>query len=483
MRKQTYKTRMPLDVKRLIADRLGENYSLHEQHLNSTLVRVQRIIGFDQVYARAEGAYLYDLEDRDYLDFLSGYSVFNIGRNHPAVQKAIRDVLEMDLPNMVQMDCSLLSGLLAEALLKKLPPHLDAVFFCNSGTESLEGAIKFARAATGRPGLVSLEKAFHGLTHGALSMMGDAHFKEGFGPLLADATQLPMGDLDALEKRLAKRDVAALLIEPIQGKGVNFPRDDYYVEAQRLCRAYGTLLLCDEVQTGLGRTGRWWGFEHWGLEPDLITVAKSLSGGYVPCAAIVARRAIYQKTFSRLDRCVVHSSTFGRNNLAMACGLATLQVLEDEQLVERARDTGIELLRRLSALKERHSLIKEVRGMGLMIAVEFHEPREFALRMGWKFLHSVERELFTQMLVTSLFKKHRILTQIAGHSMDVIKILPPLMIGEKEIERFVNALDSVLTECRSFPGPIWDLGQNFIRHSFKRSTVEPTPARDQVEPV
>lgn len=467
---------MPLDLKRLVQSRLGENYTLHEQHINSTLVRVQRIIGFDQVYARAEGAYLYDQEGHDYLDFLSGYSVFNIGRNHPAVQRAITDVLEMDLPNMVQMDCSLLSGLLAEALLKKLPPHLDSVFFCNSGAESLEGAIKFARAATGRSGLVSMEKAFHGLSHGALSTMGDAHFQEGFGPLLENCSRVKLGDIAALRERLSRKDVAALIIEPVQGKGVNFPRDEFYQEAQRICRATGTLLISDEVQTGLGRTGRWWGFEHWGLEPDIITVAKSLSGGYVPVAAIVTRRAIYQKTFSRLDRCVVHSSTFGRNNLAMAAGLATLQVLEDEQLIERARDNGIELLRRLDALKEKHSLIKEVRGLGMMIAIEFHEPRELAMKMGWKFLHSVERELFAQMLVTSLFKRHRILTQIAGHSMDVIKLLPPLITGEREIERFVSALDSVLTECRSFPGPIWDLGKNFIRHAIKCSTVEPAGA-------
>ena len=467
---------MPLDLNGLVTARLGENYTLHEQHLNSTLVRVQRIIGFDHVYARAQGAYLYDLDERDYLDFLSGYSVFNIGRNHPAVQSALRDLLELDLPNMVQMDCSLLSGLLAEALLKKTPPHLDSVFFCNSGAESVEGAIKFARAATSRTGLVSLEKAFHGLSNGALSVMGDQSFREGFGALLENCTRIKMGDLAALETLLAKRDVAALLIEPVQGKGVYFPAGDFYQQAQRLCRAHGTLLICDEVQTGLGRTGRWWGFEHWGLEPDIITVAKSLSGGYVPVAAVITRRAIYQKTFSRLDRCVVHSSTFGRNNLAMAAGLATLQVLDDENLVERARTQGAELMRRLDALKEKHSLIKEVRGLGLMIAIEFHEPRELALKMGWKLLHKVEHELFAQMLVTSLFQKHRILTQIAGHAMDVLKILPPLIIGEREIDRFVTALDAVLTECRSFPGPIWDLGSNFIRHSLKRSTVEPVGA-------
>jgi acetylornithine/succinyldiaminopimelate/putrescine aminotransferase len=467
---------MPLDLKQIVASRLGENYQLHERHMNSTLVAVQRIIGFDQVYARARGAYLYDMDGRDYLDFLSGYGAFNIGRNHPAVQQAIRDVLDMDLPNMVQMDCSLLSGLLAEALLKKLPPHLNAVFFCNSGAESVEGAIKFARAATERPGLVSLDKSFHGLTHGALSIMGDSHFQEGFGPLLENCARLPMGDVDALAARLARRDVAALVIEPVQGKGVRFPEGDYYRKAQQICRDTGTLFISDEVQTGLGRTGRWWGFEHWDLEPDIVTVAKSLSGGYVPCAAVVARRAIYQKTFSRLDRCVVHSSTFGRNNLAMACGLAALQVIDDERLVERARDTGAELKRRIEELKAKHSLIKEVRGLGMMLAIEFHAPRELASRMGWKLLHMVEAELFAQMIVTTLFMKHRILTQVAGHGMDVVKLLPPLITGEAEIERFVTALDSVLQECRRFPGPIWDFGAQLVRHSLKRKSPEPAAA-------
>jgi acetylornithine/succinyldiaminopimelate/putrescine aminotransferase len=458
---------MPLDLKSLVAARLGENYTLHERHLNPTLVRVQRIIGFDHVYASARGAWLTDLDGHEHLDFLSGYSVFNIGRNHPAVRQAIRDVLDLDLPNMVQMDCSLLSGLLAEALLKKLPPHLDAVFLCNSGAEAVEGALKFARAATGRAGVLSFVGAFHGLTHGALSVMGDAHFREGFGPLLEGCERVPLGDLAALAERLATRGFAALIIEPVQGKGVRFPDAGFFREAQRLCREHGTLLIADEVQTGLGRTGRWWGFEHWQLEPDIVTVAKSLSGGYVPCAAVVSRRAIQQRTFSRLDRCVVHSSTFGRNNLAMACGLATLQVIDDEQLVARSREMGALLIERLRELQTRHSLIKEVRGLGLMIAIEFHEPRELALRMGWKLLHRLEPELFAQMIVTALFTHHRVLSQIAGHGMDVLKILPPLIIGEREIDHFVCALDAVLTECHRFPGPLWDLGSNFVRQAMQ----------------
>src|SRR6201982_2721025 len=222
------KLRMALDLKEIIAARLGENYQLHERHLNRTLVAAQRVIGFDKVYARAEGAYLYDMDNAAYLDFLSGDSVFNIGRNHPVVKKAIRDVLELALPNMVQMDCSLLSGLLAEAIVKRSPPHLDAVFFCNSGTEAMEGALKFARAATGKKRIISLESAFHGLSIGSLSLMGCESFTEGFGPLMDQwDTRIALDDIASLERELAKGDVAAFVIEPVQGKGCKSPTTDF----------------------------------------------------------------------------------------------------------------------------------------------------------------------------------------------------------------------------------------------------------------
>ena len=459
---------MPIDIKQIVTERLGENYDLHERYINPTLVSVQRTIGFDKIYANARGAYLYDLDGLEYLDFLSGYSVFNIGRNHPAVKQAIREVLDLDLPNMVQMDCSLLSGLLAEALVKRAPAHLNSVFFCNSGAEAMEGAIKFARAATSRPGLVSLEGAFHGLSMGALSIMGNPHFQDGFGPYLEDCHRIRIGDLPALEAHLIAGDIAAVIIEPVQGKGVKYPGDNFFVEAQRLCRKHNALLISDEVQCGLGRTGKWFGFQHWDLEPDIITLAKSLSGGYVPAAAIMMRRDIYQKTFSHMDRCVVHSSTFGRNNLAMAAGLATLQVIEDESLVDNAARMGDLLMERLEALKQHHSLIKEVRGKGLIIAIEFHEPKEMALRLGWKALHKMEVNLFTQMVVTALLSRHRILTQVAAHGLDTLKILPPLMITTAEIDKFITALDAVLHDCRRFPGPLWDLGANFLRHSLRK---------------
>src|SRR5205809_4069565 len=192
---------MSFDLKEIVAARLGENYQLHERYVNRTLVAAQRVIGFDKVYARAEGAYLYDMDNQPYLDFLSGYSVFNIGRNHPVVKQAIRDVLDLDLPNMVQMDCSLLSGLLAEALTKRTPPHLDAVFFCNSRTEAMEGALKFARSATGRNRAVSLGRAYHGLSLGSLSLRGCERLTHGVGPLMEGCdARVALEDSEALDR-------------------------------------------------------------------------------------------------------------------------------------------------------------------------------------------------------------------------------------------------------------------------------------------
>lgn len=466
---------MSFDIKELIAQRQGENYQLHEQHLNRTLVQVLRTIGFDKVYTRAEGCYLYDAEGQDYLDFLSGYGVFNVGRNHPVVAKAVRDVLELDLPNMVQMDCALLSGLLAEALTRRVP-HLDAVFFCNSGTEAVEGALKFARASTGRKHILSLAGSYHGLSLGSLSVTHNGHFQEGFGPLLPGVEAVRFNDLGDLEAKLKAGDVAAFMAEPVQGKGVHMPAESYFPAAQELCRRYGALFIMDEVQTGLGRTGKLFAHQHWDLEPDIMTLAKTLSGGYVPAAAFMTRRSIHQGVFSRLDRCVVHSTTFGRNNLAMACGLATLSILDEENLPARAAVMGEKLLADLRQLQARHDLIKEVRGKGMMIAIEFREPASFKLKMAWKAIHAVDKGLFAQMIVTALMRRHRILSHVAGHNMDVVKILPPLIAGEKEITRFVEGLDEVLNSCQKFPGPLWDFGAGLVKTAIGQKKKRPEPA-------
>ena len=454
------------NLKELLDSREGENYNLHEKYMNRTLATVLKVIGFDKCYKSAKGAYLYDFDGNEYLDFLTGYGVYGIGRNHPVIAKALKDAIDMDLSNMVQLDCALLSGLLAERLVKLLNNRLDAVFFCNSGTEANEGAIKFARAHTKKPRVISMSSAYHGLSYGALSITKSPHFQDGYGPFLPGAGNVPHYDIDALEAELKKGDVAAFIFEPVQGKGVNYPSDDYFPKAQEFCRKYGTLFVSDEVQTGLGRTGKMFGFQHWNLDPDIVTIAKALSGGYVPAAAFITTREIHQSTFSSLDRCVVHSTTFGRNNLAMVCGLATISVLEDERLVENCAAMGAKLVEKLTALKEKHTFIKEVRGKGLMIAIEFQEPKGLGQKLAWKALKAADDALFTQMIVTSMIDKHRILTQVASHGLDAVKILPPFVITDKEVDKFVNAFDDVLSSAANVTGPLWKFGTRLIKASM-----------------
>ncbi|MGB7085285.1 MAG: aspartate aminotransferase family protein, partial [Phormidesmis sp.] len=293
-----------MNILDLIEQRQPENFSLHEQYLNPQMVNVLKTIGFDRHYVKAEGAYLFDDQGDRYLDLLSGFGVFALGRNHPTVVNALQDVLSADLPNLVQMDVSLLSGLLAQRLQRLTPPGLDRIFFANSGTESVEAAIKFSRYATGRGKIVYCQGGYHGLTMGSLSATGDTHFKSGFGPFLPGFIEVPFGDLAALEQALSSKDVAAFITEPIQGHGVWIPEADYLPGAAALCRQYGSLFIADEVQTGLGRTGKWWAVEHFGVEPDLLCMAKALSGGLVPVGAVACRPWIFDKVFSRMDRAV-----------------------------------------------------------------------------------------------------------------------------------------------------------------------------------
>lgn len=464
---------MDASIKSLLDRRSRDKFRLHEEHLNQQMVKVLRTIGYDRHYTRAVGPYLYDDQEQRYLDLLSGFGTFALGRNHPTVRNALTEVLAADLPNLVQLDVSPLSGLLAEALLDIAPAGLEKVFFANSGTEAVEGAIKFARGATGRPGIVYLDHGFHGLTMGSLSLNGEGLFKGGFGPLLPDCRAVPMGDLEALEAALRRRDVAAFVVEPVQGKGVNIPPDDYLPEARRLCSKYGTLFVADEIQCGLGRTGRMWAVEHWDVEPDLLLTAKALSGGHVPVSAILCRRWVFEKIFDRMDRAVVHGSTFGKNNLAMAAGLATLQVLREERLVENAAARGAQLMAGLTPFVERHEFVKAVRGLGLMIAIEFGPPKSLKLRAAWGLLSKANPGLFCQMVLIPLFKDHRVLAQVAGHDAPIIKLLPPLVVSEEDCDWVVRALDQTIADCHRVPGAIWDLGSRLAGHALAARRANP----------
>jgi ornithine--oxo-acid transaminase len=453
---------MPYDVAKALAERHGENFSLHSELMNPQMVRVLRTLGFDRFYVRGEGCYLYDDHGQRYLDLLSGFGVYALGRSHPAIKAALHQAIDLDLPNMVQMDCALLPGLLAEALAARAHEGIRRVFFCNSGTEAVEGAIKFARYATGRPRILYAEHAFHGLSTGALALNGGADFRRGFGPLVP-STAVPFGDAAALERALREGDVAAFVVEPIQGKGVYTARAEYWHEVQRLCRKHKSLLVTDEVQTGLGRTGRFFCHEHYGIEPDIITVSKALSGGFIPLGAILFTEKVFMSVFSSMDRAMVHSSTFGRNQLAMVAGLATLQTMDEEHIVERAQATGESFVAKLTPLMERHEVLQDVRGLGLMIGLEFGRPSTPRLRRRWNALERIRPALFSQAVVVPLFHRHRILTQVAADGANVIKLLPPLVAGEAEVDAFVEALDDVLSSAERGSGLLFELGRTMAR--------------------
>ena len=459
-----------MDIAALIQEHEGSNFDLHKQYINPAFAKVLQIIDYDKVYTKGEGAYLYDRDGNRYLDFLSGYGVFQLGRNHPHVKQVLHDLLDLDRPNLIQMDCPLLAGLLAERLVqdsKQSFPDLDAVFFTNSGAEAVEASLKFARAATGRERFVYLDHAFHGLTLGALSTNGSAHFRTGFGRLLP-ATAVSLNDRETLERELRKEDVAAFIAEPIQGKGVYMPDDIFLPEAQKLCRRYGTLFILDEVQAGLGRTGRFFCGEHWQLEPDIVPISKALSGGYVPVGAVLLHREIHKRTFSGLERSVVHSNTFGMNEMAMAAGLATLDALKKEGLVAKAAKLGDAFLTGLGALREKYEMVHDVRGRGLMVGIEFGPPRSLKLKAGWTAVEKAQKGLFAQMIVMSLMRAHRLLTQVSGHRVNIIKFLPPLVINKEEVETAVNAMDQVLAEAHKFPGGLWKMGTDLVKGALGR---------------
>jgi len=449
----------------LIEARQADQYDLHTRYISPHMARVQQIIGFDKIYTRGQGAYLWDEDGTRYLDLLSGYSVFNLGRSHPAIKQALIEFLSLDRPTLVKMDCPLLAGLLAEQLVKHMTPGLEAIFFANSGADAVDTAVKFARCATGRPRVLYLDHSFHGLTLGTLSINGGEAFRKGFAPLIPDTTAVQMNDLAALERELRKGDVAAFIVEPIQGKGVYIPDESYLPEAQRLCRKHGALFICDEVQVGLGRAGRFLCCEHWNLEPDMVTIAKSLGGGYLPVSAVIMRRGINNKVFGTLKRAQVHSTTFGQNDMGMAAGLATLAVMEQEKIVERSAAVGAELLARLSALKERHEIIADVRGRGLIVGIEFRSPKALALKAAWTAIEAAENGLFTQLVVMSLMRDHHILTQVGGPGVNIIKLLPPLIIGDEEVEAIVSAFDAVLEETRNLRGKVWATSAELIKQA------------------
>ena len=419
--------------------------NLYERYVNPQWVRLLDVLQMNVSYVRCSGAELHTADNRIILDFNSGYCVHNIGHNHPRVIAALKDELDKIGPAMLQSHVADLAGKLAARLCDLAGGRLTKTFFGSSGSEGVEAALKFARAHTGRPGILCASGGFHGLTCGALSLMSNAFWKDGFGSLLPNTEFVPYGNTEELERKLATKTFAAFVLEPIQGEGgVLVPAQEYLSKVQALCRRYHTLFVLDEVQTGLFRTGPFLAAHHFAVEPDMVVLAKALSGGLVPCSAVLMSDAVYDSVYSSLRRALIHTSTFSENSLAMRAGLASLDVLEDEQLGQRAIIAGENLRRRLSERLMKFEMISEIRGLGLINAIAFKAPRSFKFRLLFETVALIHPAIFGQIVVMRLFQDHGILSQVCGNDFMVLKISPPLVINDAQLDRFVSAVEQVV---------------------------------------
>lgn len=435
---------------------------LHERYINPVLVGVGAKNDFTKTFVRGEGNYLWDSAGRRYLDLVAGFGSMNLGHNHPRVAAAITSALSQQAPGFAQSSVNPLAAALAEQLISIAPGNLEMVFFANSGTETVEAALKLARIASGRSGLLHCEGSFHGKSFGSLSVTGNANYQKPFGPLLPKCRAVRFGDLDALERALATRQFAAFIVEPIQAEGgMIVPPEGYLREAQELCRASETLLIVDEVQTGLGRTGEMFAVEHEGVEPDIMTLAKSLGGGLMPIGAMLCRRDLWHKAYGTLQTFALHTSTFGGGSLACAAGLAAIRTLEEENLIRRAAERGRQLLDGLTRLCEECDLLREVRGRGLLVGLEFN-PLPDTVVNHWKQMQSGGMGYFlvpqidkliesipSMYVMQNLLNEFGIYTQVARSNPLVLRIQPPLTITEDEIDSALAAIAEVCFELDS----------------------------------
>ncbi len=410
------------EIARFVAD----TYRKYAEYVNPGLVKLWRFAGIETVEWEAEGVVVRDVHGREYLDFSGGPAVFVLGHRHPRVVQAVIAQIQR-MPMSVRALPRRLEAELAALLAEITPGDLRYAFFCNSGAEAVEGAIKLARVATGKPGIIATEGAFHGKTLGALSATGRETYRKPFEPLVPGFRHIPFGDPEALEEAI-DADTAAFLVEPIQAEGgVRVPQDDYLGRVREICDRRGILLIVDEVQTGMGRTGRMFACEHAGITPDILTLAKGLGGGVMPIGAFVARPHLWE---AFTNDPYLHSSTFGGNPAACAAAQATIQVLREERLVERAAELGPFLLEGLRALAARYpDLVREVRGKGLLVGVEFIDP-DVALLCAAEALH------------------RGLISYFALNRPEVIRMAPPLVVTEDHIRLALERLDAALGAVR-----------------------------------
>lgn len=427
-----------------------EALTRYRDYVNPELVSLLSAIGVDKQMISARGVTVTDDEGTEYLDFLGGYGALNHGHNHPEILDAVERV--NGRTNMLQASVETLAAGLAESLAAVTPGDLEKSFFANSGTEAVEAALKLARISTGRQKILYAEGAFHGKTFGALSAMGNPHYKDPFRPLVPEFYSVPYGDIDALEDELRSREYAAFIVEPIQGEaGINVPPDGYLSAVQEHCRDTDTLLILDEIQTGLGRTGDLFAADHEDVEPDIMTLAKSLGGGIAPIGVCIATDDVWSAGYGSRKRGLLHSSTFGGNTRACAAGLKAVEILLRDDLADRANRTGTRFREQLQDVVEDHRLFEAVRGRGLMIGLELYEP---AIGKG------LSREYLSAAISGLLLNEHQVITAYTLNNPNVLRFEPPLVVDDEQVDRVVEALDEIGETHRGYPSVLVDLLEN-----------------------
>lgn len=440
---------------------------LYREYINSGKGTLQRLLNVDQEYVQAKGVYVYDVKGREYLDFFGGFGALSFGHNPPQVHEALARVQEA--PNLLQTSISKLTAACARNLCFLTPGDLKRSFFCNSGAEAVEAALKLARKATKRTGLLYTEGGYHGKTFGALSVTGKKKYQEPFQPLLPDTHAIPYGELDPLKKKIEEVEAAAFIIEPIQGEaGIILPREGYLKEVEALCREKGVLLIMDEIQTGLGRTGALFGCDHEGVEPDIMVLSKALGGGVMPMGVCISTDAVWKKAYGSIEDCLLHTSTFGENTLASAAALGAMEILLTGDLVKEVATKGAYFLEGLLSLKEEYPLIKEVRGRGLLIGVEFVEAKKGLMdTLSRGLVGKLSQEYLAALVVGDLLNNHRIITVYTLNNPHVMRLEPPLIVDYVELDRVLKALDETLHRNRGLFSVAFSGARSAVRSFFK----------------
>lgn len=428
----------------------------YARHVNPALVRLLGTFGYGRVFTRALGVELWDSEGRRYVDLLAGFGSASLGHNPPRLVARLREALGEELCHLVHVGPQALAAELGEALAHRLPA-LPIALLSLSGGEAVEAAIKLARAATGRTTILSCEGGFHGSGLGNLSVMGFRRWRAPFEPLLPECRRIPFGDASALEAALRRHRVAAFLVEPIQAEaGVVLPPAGYLRDAQALCRRHGALLVLDEVQTGLGRTGRWFGFETVSavaataseLDPDIVVLGKTLGAGLVPIAATMTRRELQDRAYGGPKTFDLHGSTYAGYALGCAAALTVLRTLDEDRLIEAARQRGRRLRDGLARRIGSHPLVRDVRGEGQLTAVELGLTGTGWLgRLAASALEPVSREVLGQWLALRLLEAGYV-CQPASQAWNVLKLTPPLTIDDATLDAFVETVGGILDEYR-----------------------------------